>query len=349
MNRAHASWCVSKELSCTLDFVETTAGNVLAEQRHVAGVVARRIEFEQAIADDVRLGAARTFGIRIDADAGQHARELLHIGLRIAAVDAERVQLHQLARVVLVDVIDRVLRVVEIAQHRRMLQRRQHEVAEAAERVRPDRVLDVVGDKKLDLALLRKHVEVIKPEPDQLFLELGRGIDRTQHFALRSLRGQIEARLVARLARLLLGHLVAEHRDAPLLGDFVGDELRHRRARDAHRVDLRLDRLWQRLVPRRELLFEEAAAAELAEARDGRAVAAKGEAHEPQRVVAAQGVTHVRGASAPDQQTDRGTQQRRDPGSDAGDSKKLVGRKTHVLDGKVQGIPLTITRRSRTR
>ena len=37
-----------------------------------------------------------------DGPAGQDLRELLHVLLRVAAVDAERVQLEQLARVVLV-------------------------------------------------------------------------------------------------------------------------------------------------------------------------------------------------------------------------------------------------------
>ena len=37
-----------------------------------------------------------------DGPAGEDLRELLHVLLRVAAVDAERVQLEQLARVVLV-------------------------------------------------------------------------------------------------------------------------------------------------------------------------------------------------------------------------------------------------------
>ena len=40
----------------------------------------------------------------VDGPAGERARDLDHVLLRIAAVDAERVQLHQLARVVLVAV-----------------------------------------------------------------------------------------------------------------------------------------------------------------------------------------------------------------------------------------------------
>src|SRR2546429_10030013 len=59
-------------------------------------------------------------GCRVDSDAGQHAGELLHVLLAVAAVDAEGVPLHQLARVVLVDVADGILGVVEVLEHGRV-------------------------------------------------------------------------------------------------------------------------------------------------------------------------------------------------------------------------------------
>src|SRR5687767_13661619 len=86
---------------------------------------------------------------------GENFRQLLHILLRVAAVDAERVQLEQLARVVFVQAAllaaaaagtrsrrartDR-LKVVEIHEHRGMLRRRQHHVGKTAEYVRANRL-----------------------------------------------------------------------------------------------------------------------------------------------------------------------------------------------------------------
>ena len=66
--------------------------------------------------------------------SGENVRERDHVGLGVAAVDAERVQLHQLARVVLVDTLELalgagaagrgVLPVVEVEEHRRMMRGR---------------------------------------------------------------------------------------------------------------------------------------------------------------------------------------------------------------------------------
>ena len=50
-------------------------------------------------------------GLRVDAPAGEAAGDFLHVLLRVAAVDAERVQFHDLAGVVFVDAAD-LLRLV---------------------------------------------------------------------------------------------------------------------------------------------------------------------------------------------------------------------------------------------
>ena len=44
-----------------------------------------------------------------DGPTGKAARDFLHIFLRVTTIDAERVQLHQLARVVFVDATSRSL------------------------------------------------------------------------------------------------------------------------------------------------------------------------------------------------------------------------------------------------
>src|SRR5205085_759422 len=83
----------------------SAARNLLAEHNLLAVVVEARREEEGA-------GAAVLSGVvavdaaaarLVDSPAGERARNLLHVLLRVAAVNAQRVQLHQLACVVLVD------------------------------------------------------------------------------------------------------------------------------------------------------------------------------------------------------------------------------------------------------
>ncbi len=56
-----------------------------------------------------------------DSPAGEGARDFLHVPLRVAAFDAERVQLHQLARVVLVDAAARSLLLRALLLHLALL------------------------------------------------------------------------------------------------------------------------------------------------------------------------------------------------------------------------------------
>src|SRR5439155_10649761 len=114
-----------------------------AEDGLLAAVVHERTE------DEAR-GVART----VDRPARERARHLGDVLLRVAAVDAERVQLHQLARVVLVEagalaaigpeprreVRSRAEPVVEVKEHRGMRRRPTEQVTEPAERVGPDDV-----------------------------------------------------------------------------------------------------------------------------------------------------------------------------------------------------------------
>ena len=77
----------------------------------------------------------------VGAPAGQRAGELAHVGLRVgAAVRAEREQLHQLARVVLVDRAAAVVDAVEEDEHRPVDRHRARHRAEGAEAVRPEDV-----------------------------------------------------------------------------------------------------------------------------------------------------------------------------------------------------------------
>ena len=125
---------------------------------------------------------------RTDGPAGQDARQRDHVGLAVAAIDAQRVQLHEFARVILVQPLElaprpraagrRVEPVVEIEQHRRMLGGGAQEISEAAEQMRPDRLLDIgAGPQPVEL-LADEDVEVIEPEFGEQLLELARALDR---------------------------------------------------------------------------------------------------------------------------------------------------------------------------
>ena len=127
----------------------------------------------------IRSHVGRIVG-KVYPDTGEDARELLHITLRVAAVDSECVQLQQLARVVFVDVVCRVLLVVEIANHRGMAQRRHDEIAEASKRVRADGAIFVVAHEHANVRLVLMDVEVIHPEPGHLLAQLIGGVERAQ-------------------------------------------------------------------------------------------------------------------------------------------------------------------------
>ena len=122
-----------------------------------------------------------------DRPAGQDACQRLDIVLRVAAIDAERVQLHHLARQILVEADMTALpglriradreHLVEIEQHRRMPLGGEQHIDEAAGDMRPDRLaLESPGEAADD----RPHAgysEMIAPEARQPFLQRRIAID----------------------------------------------------------------------------------------------------------------------------------------------------------------------------
>jgi hypothetical protein len=151
----------------------------------------------------------------VDRPPGQRTCDIDDILLRIAAVDAEGVELEKLASVVLVESyptsrlrrrrvarhrrgppcaprrhprgdegrtpgLDAADGVVEIDEHRRALRHRAEQVAEIAEGMRTDRAL-VVGEVIARLALAGEHGEVVLPEVHHDFLELTLREERTRH------------------------------------------------------------------------------------------------------------------------------------------------------------------------
>ena len=185
-------------------------GQPRAEHGLVAAVVHARPEDETGV-------VART----LDRPAGERARHLGDVRLRVAAVHAERVQLHQLARVVLVqprlpatlgaprghgEVRPGGEPVVQVEEHRRMARAGADEVGKAAQRVRADDVALVGRDVPADVALRGEHVEVVEPEVDHDLLELALTLDRAEHLRGLELRRDPEGPF---LGRIQLHHLLA--------------------------------------------------------------------------------------------------------------------------------------------
>jgi hypothetical protein len=214
--------------------------------------------------DDERLQLRphlRRLAGEVDAQPGEHAREFLHVGLRVAAVDAERVQLQQFARVVFVDAVGGVGLVVEVAQHRRVQGTRAEQVAKAAERVRAQSIF-VVADHRPQVVLVLMDVEVVEPEPRHLLAQLRRRVHGAQHQARAGLAGLARQLLLIGLLRQLLLLVVGDGIGRLALVLHLHHQGVHRRARDAQGVDLGLHRGGQRARRARiELPSEETLAA----------------------------------------------------------------------------------------
>src|SRR5688572_4806836 len=96
-----------------------------------------------------------------DRPSSENLCELQHVLLRVAAVDAERMELQQLARVVFIQPPPATascssrartdgLEIVEVDEHRRMLRRRQHHILEPTEDMRTDDVALVAARQRRD-------------------------------------------------------------------------------------------------------------------------------------------------------------------------------------------------------
>src|SRR5204863_9213876 len=94
-----------------------------------------------------RIEARQLAVAELEAPAREDVRERLDIALRVAAIDAQRVQLHQLPRLILVQAACSIARVIEVDEHRRMARARPDEIAKAPEGMRPDGMLLVVRDQ----------------------------------------------------------------------------------------------------------------------------------------------------------------------------------------------------------
>ena len=175
-------------------------GNLVSQHDLLAAVVHERGEHE------FRLGSRQ-----LDGPPGEAARHRDHILLRVAPVDAQRMQLHQLAAVILVETVrlalprpsesdsTRRLRrershleeigshrlpVVQVVEHGRMPRRGQQQVLELTQHVGANGVALVTGQQRTILLLAFVHIEVVEPEIREHFFQLPVGIDRADHLGL---------------------------------------------------------------------------------------------------------------------------------------------------------------------
>ena len=128
----------------------------LPEDRLVAVVVPRRHVAEVVHAELVA---------PLEVEPGQRPCELAHVLLRVGApVRAQREQLHQLARVVLVRVPARVLVQVEPDDHRRVLRHVVGKLVERAERAPPEQLVLLEHQALLADAVVRGREPVVPDE-----------------------------------------------------------------------------------------------------------------------------------------------------------------------------------------
>ena len=205
--------------------------------------MARRVELGQAIAPVLRL--LRRLHLRqlarlgqAQAQAAQHPGQLLNVALGVAAVHAQRVQLQQLARVVLVQAPGGAGLVVEIAQHRRLEGGGLQQVLEAAERALAQRLL-MVADQRPQIGLGRGDAEMVAPEPGHALAHPVRRVQRQQQRAVDRLAMQLVEPAVGSLPVLAAAQLL----------DLLQPRQRTHR-HDRHRLQPRLHRCGQAFAGR---------------------------------------------------------------------------------------------------
>ena len=159
-----------------------------------------------------------------DGPTGETARNFLDVLLGVAAVDTQRVQLHQFTRIVFINsaallllllrplvlrvvahpqihkgsaragallwrlgVRAHALKIIEIEKHRRTLGRGEQQIFKVPENMRPDHVPLVSRDHVTVRALVDKNVEMVVPEIGQHLLELAVAVGGAQQLAFRQI------------------------------------------------------------------------------------------------------------------------------------------------------------------
>src|SRR5438045_897819 len=182
----------------------------------------------------------------LDAPAREDSRDLDDVLLRVTAIDAEGVQLEQLARVILVDSrrlppapllrhlipaeprsaewreeLARLrrgrtgrdaLRIVEIKEHRGAFRGRDEQIVEFAERPRPNGFFYIGRQEEPIGALAHKDVEMIRPEVDHYLPQLPLRYRRTHDRELLQLTPELPQLAHGARPRAFWPHRVAARR-----------------------------------------------------------------------------------------------------------------------------------------
>ena len=154
----------------------------------------------------------------VDGPAGEAARDLDDILLRVAAVDAQRMEFHQFTRVIFVQatlyfpvlgfgVQIRLhgLKIVQVEKHGRTLGRGLKQGAELAEHVGADGVAVIRRDQEAVRSFVVVDIEMIEPEVRHFLGQLAVAVDCTHQFRFQQvishhlLRGVHEQNLAADL------------------------------------------------------------------------------------------------------------------------------------------------------
>ena len=122
--------------------------------------------------EEVFAGSVAGPARRHQRPAGEGPRDVLDIGIGVAAIDAERVQLHDLARVVFVRLALDADPVVQVLEHGGTLGAGGEHVAELAERIGADHLAVVHRLHPLVGILADVDVEVVRPEVHHQLVEL---------------------------------------------------------------------------------------------------------------------------------------------------------------------------------
>ena len=192
--------------------------------------------------------------VAAEGHARQGARAFLDVALGVVVAFAEREELHQLAREVLVRAPAAVLVVVEVLQHRRVADDAAHEIGEVAGGVRAqERVLREHVVAVLDRAVAGREVPV--PEERELLLERAARRDHLREPPLLHLGELLAVGLLARLAlalepenRLLVACRARAPQRLALLGRLGPHHSRELRRWRQHIVALEVDDVVDRVV-----------------------------------------------------------------------------------------------------
>ena len=166
-----------------------------------------------------------------------------------------------------------------------MLERREHQILEMPQCVWADCALLVIPNQPAKLGLVLEYTEMVRPEPDHLFLQLRRRVHGAQQITPGGLVCEAIAALIQCLSRLLLAHIVLDFVDVLPLLVHASNLLDRIDMGDLHGVDLGADRGGQGGIAHSQLCVQESLAPEPAVRLHAVAVDAEVHALEPLDVV----------------------------------------------------------------